>query len=106
MNAVVKPKSLLEQIRDDIRAGSPGAHLEAPEVPRWAEEMLTDMTSQLVEAIKWQADDAQLDKFHDLLCECMDEIKADRLIELRDVLRALLLDYSISQAEKILANSR
>lgn len=106
MNALVKiprpTKTLLEIMRDDLRFGAPGAHLEAPEVPQWVKELGTDMQSQGIEALNNHADDKQLEAFGQFLAEICEDIKADRLIELRDLLRSLLLDYSIAQAQKIL----
>lgn len=104
MNAILKPrpKTLFETMLEDFHNGAPGAHLEAPEVPQWADENQQEMTGQLVDAIKWQADDKALDKLHDLLCCVCRDVTADQLIELRDLLRSLLLDYSIAQAQRML----
>lgn len=106
MNALVRlprpQKTLIQVMRDDLRFGAPGAHLEAPEVPQWVRELGTDMSSQCIEALNSHADDKQLEAFGQFIAECMGDIKADRLIEFRDLIRSLVLDYSTSQAQKML----
>lgn len=106
MNAQLKPveKTLFQEQLEAVRwYGAPGAHLEAPEVPRWTQELdpLNDMTGQLTDALS-DSDDKPRDRLSKLLEQCMGDITADQLIELRDSLRSIVLDYSIGQMQRMI----
>ena len=106
MNAQLKPveKTLFRQQLEAVRFyGAPGAHLEAPEVAQWVHELdsLNDMAGQLTDALG-DSDGKPRDRLSRLLEQCMTDITADQLIELRDALRAMVLDYSIAQMQRMI----
>lgn len=104
MSAVLKPKyrTLLQTMLDDIKHGAPGAHLEVPEVPQWVEECGGDSYEHTMSAFNKQADDKQLERFAALLDACCRDITVDQLVEMRDIIRSVRLDYSIAQAQRMI----
>lgn len=106
----VRPwRLMIDQMRDDMNHGAPGPHLEPSEVPRWVSEMnegskeeITDMTGALSEMLL-DVRDRNRKRLNNLLAEMMGDISADKLCELRDLLRSELTDYCIKQAEVMLS---
>jgi hypothetical protein len=109
MNAVTIPRrdrTLLEIIREDVKYGAPGAHLEPPEIPRWVRELndvtgVEDMAGTLAEALS-DLEGKQRDQMNGLLAELCGDVTADRLLELRNVMRQTLTDYCVAYAERML----
>lgn len=111
MNAVTIPRpdrTLLDIIREDVKYGAPGAHLEPPEVPRWVRELndisgTEDMTGTLTDALG-ELDGKSREQMNNLIAELCGDVTAERLLELRNVMRQTLTDYCIAYAERMLEN--
>jgi hypothetical protein len=109
MNAVTIPRpdrTLLDIMREDVKFGAPGAHLEPPEIPRWVRELndttgTEDMTGTLTDAMS-DLEGKPREQMNNLIAELCGDVTADRLLELRNVMRQTLTDYCIGYAERIL----
>lgn len=106
MNAIVKPQwhSIRQQVLDDARYANGNAHLESPEVPRWIEETGDhDIVGQMAAAIS-NCDEGpryeNLKKLFTQLCQDGDEISQRRAVDLLDLLRSLLTDECVRQAQE------
>lgn len=103
MNAVAPFRSLRQQVIDDARYANGIAHLEAPEVPLWIEEMDDhDIVGALSEALSDEEGKrhARLCALLAELCTSGEDIPRRHETELVDLLRATLTDYCIAQAQR------
>jgi ankyrin repeat protein len=105
MAAVLKGKSIRQQVLDDARWGTGEAWLEPFEVPQWlAEAGDHDIVHGLAEALSDIDDDqqnAKLCALLDLLCEKGEDIAQSKAVELLETLRSSLTGYCVKQAQKM-----
>lgn len=104
MSAAPRWASLRYTVLEDARLGTGEAHLESPEVPRWITEAGDhDIAGALCEALSGieGKDRGKLCALLDLLCEKGDEIAQRKSIDLLDIIRVVLTDYCVKQAQKM-----
>lgn len=104
MSAVPRWTTLRHTVLEDARLGTGEAHLESPEVPRWiAETDDHDIAGTLCEALSdvEGKERGKLCALLDLLCEGGDEIAQRKAIDLLDMLRVILTDHCVREAQKM-----
>jgi hypothetical protein len=105
MAAVLKGKSIRQQVLDDARWGTGEAWLEPFEVPQWiAEAGDHDIVQGLAEAlleVEEPKENAKLCALLDLLCEKGEDIPQSKSVELLEAMRTSLTAYCVRQAQKM-----
>lgn len=102
MSALPSWASIRQQVLDDARLGTGYAHLESDEVPRWIEDANDhDVVGTLSEALSNSKEKRRdtLNSLLTLLCEHGDEIAQRKAVDLLDLLRAVMTDHCIRQAQ-------
>lgn len=109
MNAIPKWSGrLIDIIRDDVRHGAPGAHLEPHEVPQWVQELNEagqpcDMVNCLVDSMSETDLGEQRDKLNKLLTAAMAEKpNIYDVLDLVELMQQSMKQYCIRQADKML----
>lgn len=104
MSAVPRWSSIRHTVLEDARLANGQAHLEAPEVVQWVSEAGDhDLAGALSEALGDVEDKARvrLCSLLALLLQQGDEIAQRKAVDLLDVLRGVMTDYSVKQAQKM-----
>jgi hypothetical protein len=105
MAAVLKGKSIRQQVFDDARYGTGEAHLEPHEVPQWLEEAgdhnIVHGLAEALSDLDDEKENAKLCALLHLLCEKGEDIAASKAVDLIEMLRKSLTSYCVKQAQRM-----
>jgi hypothetical protein len=105
MSAVLKGKSIRQQVFDDARYGTGEAHLEPHEVPQWLEEAgdhnIVHGLAEALSDIDDEKGNAKLCALLHVLCEKGEDIAQSKAVDLLEMLRTSLTSYCIRQAQRM-----